>query len=310
MHKTWKKDTPEEQRCDAYAFYCQSLFVYGGKLYLVWSVPGTGKTSLIESEPDRSGQRVVAQVDSDYLGYYAIKDGSMYFCTLTSETKKDESGMPVQTGLSRTSFNRLDLKTGTVRLIKEMEQRYNGQLLIAGVYRDMILCCYGYFKEKFTGINYEEAGKQMKWFTYHTKDNDMKESFPALTDLDMGHCETEGEKLIYGKWRDPDGNRSDIYCYHIDTQENHKIISDSHSFSIDDHKVFARGYKEAECMIYDIASQTTELLVQEEMILHIRAEYENYFIVSCYENGESVYGIIPKEDYYNGSVNFKKLDAE
>ena len=191
MHQAWEEDTPEEQRCDAYAFYCQSLFMYGGKLYLVWSVPGSGKTSLVESAPDRSSQRVVAQIDSDYLGFFAVKDGSMYFCTLISEMKKDESGMPVQTGQSRTSFNRLNLQTGRVELLREMEKHYNGQLLIAGVYQDTILCCYGYFRDHFNGLNYEEAGRQLKWFTCHTEDGRMEESFPALTDIDMGHCEMD-----------------------------------------------------------------------------------------------------------------------
>lgn len=309
-HKPWGEDTPEEQRCDAYIINCQSIFVYGEQLYIVEGDPEKGVLLVVESELDRSRKKIIATLNSEYIGSYVIKDAKLYFATLVQEMEKDESGMPIPTGVSEVSFCSLDLRNGKIEKYIVMDSHYNAQLSILGIYQDRIYCFYGYFMDKFTGFNYEEAKNKLEWYTFDIKTGKMNAALKELSDIDMNLCLMEEGKIFYGKWEDRESEESDVYYYDMDTEVNKKIISDSFGIQIVDSKLIAEDQDENLYTIYDIESGETSHLTYQWSQISVQAEYEDNFIVGVYEQGKVEYAIMKKKDYYKGSADFEVLDKD
>lgn len=306
-HKPWQEETPTEQRCNAYISSCHSLFTYGEKLYLVETAPKKETLRIVQSNLDRSSQSVFAALNSEYIGGYVIKDDKLYFATLTGQMEKDESGMPVQTGISEVTMCSLDMRDGRVEEMVAMEQHYNAQLSILGIEGNRIYCLYGYFEERFTGLNYEEAQARLRWYVFDVETREMKETFQELTDIDINLCKIADHGIYYGKWTDRDSETSDLYRFDLETQENKKIVSDSHEFEIFDRKVIAREHEGNQCILYDMDSGETRSMEQQEREVSILGEYEDEFIVASYEGGVATYGHMKKAQYYKGNTDFESF---
>lgn len=304
-HKSWQGETPEEQRCNAYISACQSLFVFNGKLYVVEKEINKNTLQIVESEPDRSKQRILAKLDCEYIGSYVIDKGKMYFSTLTSKMEKDESGMPVQTGISLVTICSLDMSDGLIEELYTMEEHYNAQLSILGIYNGRIYCFYSFFQKKFTGLNFQEAQYRVFWYTYDVESGELKQELEELTDIDINLCVMSKEKIIYGMWNDRDAETSDLYCYDIETEENKRIISDSYNFVNFDDKVIAVSYDKKQYTIFDMKTETTYVLKPQETEFSILAEHEDEFIGALYQNGEATYGRMKKQEYYKGNMEFQ-----
>lgn len=307
-HRAWDENVLDERRCNAYINGAQSFFTYGEKLYVIELDSKKNNLSVIQSELDRSNQRLFASLDSEYIGNVAIKDGKMYFATLQQEFKKDESGMPVQTGRSSVSFCSLDLNSGEIEDLYKMEKHFNAQLSIVGCYQECIYSIYGYFEEKFTGLNYDEAKRRLRWFSYDTESGEMQTALAALSDIDINRCEIANGKLFYGKWRDREDEISDIFCYDLLYKTNEKVISDSYNFGIFDNRIFANDSTGEQCTVYDINTGESCILKREGEEIQILAEYGNEFIVARYQDGNVTYGYIQKDKYYSGDVDLEALN--
>lgn len=304
-HKSWQKETPEEQRCNAYISTCQSLFVYNGKLYVLEKESEKNTLQIVESGLDRSTQKVFAKLGCEYIGSYLIDEGKMYFSTLTSKMEKDESGMPVQTGISLVTICSLDMSDGSIKEMHTMDQHYNAQLSILGIYNRKIYCFYSFFQEKFTGLNFQEAQYRVLWYTYDVESKELSQELKGLSDIDINLCVMSKGKIFYGMWSDRDAETSDIYCYDIETGENNKIISDSYEFVNFDNKVIASSYDRKHYTIFDIETETVDILESQDTGFSILAEHGEDFIGALYQNGEATYGCMKKQEYYKGDMTFQ-----
>lgn len=306
-HNAWSEETPSEQRCNAFIDYGQSLFVYNAKLYSVETDPKKRTLRIIKSDLDRSSQSILAELNSEYIGSYLIKEGKLYFSTLSSELEKDEGGMPVQTGISFVTMCSLDMNTGKIEELYTMDQHYNAQLSILGIFKNQIYCFYSYFDKKFTGFNYEEAKKRLSWHVYDIAAGKMQTAFAELSDIDINLCILADSNLFYGKWADRDNEVSDIFCYDLINNKNHKIISDSFDFCNFDQKIIACNPDATQYMVYDIASKNMKKIQSQGQEVSILAEYKDDFIVASYQNGTVTYGHTKKSDFYSGKANFHAL---
>lgn len=195
-HETWNSKTPEEQRCNAYldwSGFSRLGFVQNGKLYLLAGDNETGKLRVIRSDPDRSNQTVIAELETTDASSFAVNDNTLYLANSSYLLGKDEQGMPTYDGEIYTWLYAVDLDSGRVSELTERQMGYSAELRMLGAQGDTLYLAYSCFDEKYEGGDFEAAGHRTRLYSYDTVSGEYSE-LPIQTDAALSY-----DRIVSGK---------------------------------------------------------------------------------------------------------------
>ncbi len=315
-HSIWYENTPDEQRCNAYlpSALGGAGFVAEDFLYLFNVDLNTQTASLVRSGLDRTSEKEIARFENNIISPFVVDGQYLYLSGCAILMQKDEDGMEQPTGENEVWLFRVDLRTGEMKKLTERKKGYGSDLHLAGMYNGRLYYRESYFKTRYDGTNYKEAGHQVDWYSF---------------DIQTGQAERifEGEQFqeaylyknklagMYGK--DPEGGREaesrygqyELTVWGLDTGESQPAGTADRLPDYADGKVFYTAEEDGQerSYCYDIENGKTMEQSRKFMErLHIRGAFGDYMLVvkDDPDTGIGDYYVILKEDFYNGKEQF------
>ena len=317
-HKTWNSDTLDEQRCNAYLNGSSSGFVYDDSLYILNVNMPQQNVAIIRSGLDRTGRREIAKFDCYLILPYLVRDQFLYMTGQFMCMEKDDDGMEIPSGEFESWLFQLDLRTGAVNILTERRKHYNGGLFIIGYYGDKIYCKEEFFEVKFDGTNFEEAKRQVVFYTYDVSTSLFEPLFNSLGRHAFEDACLYGNKMIGTESFDLEWNNNSyvfrntqVTICDLDTGEIRQLATVHRFICCVDGKIFyALEREKDEYYFYDIESGIITELSQMTMDnIHIRGDYGNYLCVIKTDTITRIGKIymILKEDFYKGRDKYIPL---
>lgn len=211
-HRPWTRETPEEERCDAYwGGEISALFVHAERLY-VFGGNLPQEFTLLCCERDGSGHRELAGQVNLLSKLYA-DGGQLYFGRQEALLKESEDGAPTFNTESRMQLQRLDLASGRVEAIGPSYRGHFAGLRLLGAHGGRL---YYYVAGQFEAPAPEEErldyrSLDIRFYAYDMADRSTRECF---TDAFSADERPLGGALIYGDW---------LYTYLVDTSRMYTL---------------------------------------------------------------------------------------
>lgn len=315
-HKAWSEDTPDEQRCNAYLAQSPMGFVLEDSLYIMNEDFLTQTITIIQSGLDRTGRKEVAQLEGNATLSFVVKDHFLYTTGEFGLKEKDENGMEIPSGEFETWLLKVDLRNGEVTNLTERKKRFNGGILIAGVYGDRIYCTEEYFEKKYDGTNYKEANHQTNWYTYEISTGKLESAFE---DQSFENIYLYGNKMVsktgVGAPKEDvahEFKQYQITVWDLDTGVSHSIVTANELLSCVDGKIFYT-IEEGENQRYYYYNmdngKTVEMSRAFMKDIHLRGAFGEYLCVIKNDPAtkEGFTCLILKSDFFSEKENYIPL---
>ncbi len=306
-HETWNDLTPDEQKCHAYipSVFTQAGFVVDDQLYVMESTSdGKDILSITVSGLDRSGQRVIAELESSSTYSFVVKEQMLYVTSLAHIYEEEEDGTLVWSGEQDTWVNAVDLQTGAVTEISERLRAVNSEIQILGVSDDMIYIGYSYYANGFDGTNFAESGYTAQLHTYNMADGNYEVPDIAAAE-NMIFTRSYGNKIAGYLYEEP----YQLVIYDVATKATTRIDEFEENLAyFDECIVYTRGNSR---YYYNVAEERITEISDEFASLYINADAGTYLYGVKTEPGddpELVHVMLLKEDFYHNNPDYQYLD--
>ena len=224
IHSEWSEETPLEERCNAYLDRPMfvSFFAHGQHLYFFISGISQ-KTVLYQSDLQRGDTKELLTLDAEFVGDIYLKGNSAFFSTNVSQMDKDESGMPVQTGISTSRMHALNLETMTIRDLIPPQYNYSGQMSLYGISGDRIVYNYLFFVDRFYGDNFDGAMPHNDLFSYDLNTGEIHQELENVWSNDAGNCFITDSDIYFSVFTDRETASCDLFRCSLETGEAEQI---------------------------------------------------------------------------------------
>lgn len=309
-HEPWTKDTPVEERCEAYFLNGSRGFVLGDNLYMISTLYDSYqlKTQIIRSNLDRSEAKVIAKFDYGMISSFSISDGKLYLPISAPIYIKDKAGGFEPSGRAISNLICVDLKSGKTEKLIEDRENYSGYLNILASDNEKIYLKYSFFKNKFKGNNFKESQARVEYFSYDVKTNKVDKILKNIDDdIVIQSAKIKGKSLIAYTFKYDDKGQSskhEIRIFNID-EGSSKVIAESQEMFIElgASYFFKQKGKEGYAEFNSVNEKIVEhgQMTMENLFPFTEAG-DFYYLSIQKPDKPSYHGFILKEDFLKGNI--------